>query len=308
MNGMFRWAAVAALCGIAVGCKPASVPTDDGQAANLPADARTFYVKGVVRDVNPEGNTVRIQHEEIPDYMDAMTMPFSVKDQQELAGLEPGQSVLFRLVVTEDDSWIDEVTQLPDVAPAPPPREMTRRVRDVEPLEEGELLPNYPLTNQLGQAFGLADFKGEVLAFTFIYTRCPLPNFCPRMTSHFIEAQRLLRTDPTAPGRWRLLTVSFDPEHDTPAVLKAYAAQHGSDPKRWLFATGAREELDALTEQFGLSYGRLGETFDHNLRTVVVDAEGRIRRILIGNEWQPEDLVAEMVAADKPVTATSPSE
>jgi len=186
--------------------------------------------------------------------------------------------------------------------PAPP--ETTRQVRWVEPLEEGQMLPPYPLTNQLGQAFGLTDFKGEVLAFTFIYTRCPLPNFCPRMTSHFLEAQRLLRNEPAAPKRWRLLTISFDPEHDTPAVLKAYAAQQGGDPERWLFATGAREELDALTEQFGLSYGRLGDTFDHNLRTVVVDPEGKIKRILIGNEWQPADLVAEIVAAGVAADAT----
>jgi protein SCO1 len=226
------------------------------------------------------------------------------KDPRELAGLAPGQTVLFRLVVTDDDSWIDEVTPLPEIAAVPAPPETTRQVRWVEPLEAGQMLPPYPLTNQLGQAFGLTDFKGEVLAFTFIYTRCPLPNFCPRMTSHFLEVQRLLQNDPAAPKQWRLLTISFDPEHDTPAVLKAYAAQQGSDPERWLFATGAREELDALTEQFGLSYGRLGDTFDHNLRTVVVDPEGRIKRILIGNEWQPADLVAEIVAAGVAADAT----
>jgi protein SCO1 len=302
---MLRWIMVVALGWIVVGCKPASPPAAEGKVEQLPPGARTFYVKGVVREVREAGNTVRIQHEEIPDYMAAMTMPFSVKDTRELAGLAPGQTVLFRLVVTDDDSWIDEVTHLPEIAPEPAPPATTRQVRWVEPLEEGQMLPPYPLTNQLGQAFGLADFKGEVLAFTFIYTRCPLPNFCPRMTSHFLEAQRQLKSDPAAPERWRLLTISFDPEHDTPAVLKAYAAQQGSDPERWLFATGAREELDALTEQFGLSYGRLGDTFDHNLRTVVVDPEGRIKRILIGNEWQPADLVAEIVAAGVTADATN---
>jgi protein SCO1/2 len=117
------------------------------------------------------------------------------------------------------------------------------------------------------------------------------------MTSHFIAAQRLLKDSPSDLDQWRLLTISFDPEHDTPAVLNAYAVQHGSDSDRWLFATGAQDELDALTEQFGLNYGRLDQTFDHNLRTVVVDPKGRIHKILIGNEWQPEDLVAEMVEA-----------
>ena len=195
---------VVALGWIVVGCKPASPSAGEGKVAQLPVGARTFYVKGVVREVREAGNTVRIQHEEIPDYMAAMTMPFSVKDTRELAGLAPGQTVLFRLVVTDDDSWIDEVTSLPEIATEPAPPETTRQVRWVEPLEEGQMLPPYPLTNQLGQPFGLTDFKGEVLAFTFIYTRCPLPNFCPRMTSHFLEAQRLLRTDPSAPKRWRL--------------------------------------------------------------------------------------------------------
>ena len=123
------------------------------------------------------------------------------------------------------------------------------------------------------------------------------------MTSHFLEVQKQLASNPDAPERWQLLTVSFDPEHDSPQVLKAYAAQNGCDPDRWQFATGAREELDALTEHFGLSYGRSGETFDHNLRTVVVAPDGVIRRILIGNEWQPADLMAEMVAAGRPTTA-----
>jgi protein SCO1/2 len=286
------------------GCKPAERAEIGRQSLNTPEGARTFYVKGVVREVRAEARTVRIQHEEVPGYMEAMTMPFSVKDAQELAGLESGTTILFRLVVTEDDSWIDEVTRLPDVAPEPERPETTRQVRWVEPVEEGEPLPDYPLTNQLGQPFRLSDYRGQVLAFTFIYTRCPLPNFCPRMTSHFLEVQRQLPNISDAPERWQLLTVSFDPEHDSPRVLKSYAAQNGCDPDRWQFATGAREELDALTEQFGLTYGRAGETFDHNLRTVVVAPDGVIRRILIGNEWQPEDLMTEMVAAGKPTTAT----
>ncbi len=283
------------------GCKPSSNPAgSDGKAIGLPAGARTFYVKGVVREVRAEANTVRIKHETIPDYMEAMTMPFSVKDKKELAGLESGQEILFRLVVTDDDSWIDEITRLPGIAAAPEPPEPMRKVRWVEPLAEGDLLPEYPLTNQFGRPFGLTDFKGEVLALTFIYTRCPLPNFCPRMTSHFLEVQRQLKANPAAPEHWRLLTVSFDPEFDTPVILKAYAERQGSDPEKWWFATGAREELDALTEQFGLNYGRVGETFDHNLRTVVVDPRGRIRKIFIGNEWQPAELVDEILDAAHP--------
>jgi protein SCO1 len=304
MNRVFYLMLIAALAFTVAGCKPVSTPAEVRQAASAPAGARTFYVKGVVREVRADGRSVRIQHEAIPDYMEAMTMPFSVKETNELAGLESGQAVLFRLVVTEEDSWIDEVTRLPGVASEPARPETTRQVRWVEPLEEGDLLPHYPLTNQFGKAFGLTDFKGEVMAFTFIYTRCPLPDFCPRMTSHLVEAQQMLKADPAAPERWRMLTVSFDPEHDTPAVLKAYAEHQRYDPERWVFATGAREEVDALTEQFGLSFGRTGETFDHNLRTVVVAPDGRIHKIIIGNEWQPEELAAEMVSAGRLASST----
>jgi protein SCO1/2 len=304
MVSVMKWFLVLLLVlgSLVAGCKPAETNVPGRPSANTPDGARTFYVKGVVRDVRVEGRTVRIQHEEIPGYMEAMTMPFSVKDETELAGLEPGMTVLFRLVVTADDSWIDEVTRLPEAAPAvslPEPR----RVRYVDPVEEGQTLPDYPLTNQLGQPIRLSDYRGQVLAFTFIYTRCPLPNFCPRMTSHFLEVQAQLPNVSDVPERWQLLTVSFDPDHDTPQVLRDYAARNGADPDRWQFATGAREEVDALTEQFGLSYGRTGETFDHNLRTVVVAPDGVIRRILIGNEWQPADLMTEIVAAGKPVAA-----
>jgi protein SCO1/2 len=287
-----------ALAAALAGCGRAPAPAADTGAPAAPANARTFIVKGVVRQLRTNGTTVVVAHEEIPDYMAAMTMPFEVKDPAELKGLQPGDAIVFRLLVTADDGWIDQVARVgtaPPPAPAPP--DPVRRVPWVEPLAVGDLLPDYTLTNQLGQPFPLAAFRGRVLAFTFVFTRCPFPNFCPRMSAHFAEAARQLAARPDAPADWHLLSISFDPQFDTPTVLAAYGAKLGHDPARWTFATGAQSDLDALTEACGLTIARLGEGYDHNLRTVVVDRGGRVREILIGNEWKPEDLVAAIVRA-----------
>ncbi len=266
--------------------------------------AQEFFVRGVLREVKPDGKTAVIQHEAIPNYMEAMTMPVRAKDPKELAGLKPGDEVHFRFVVAELESWIDRVTKTGRVATGTnaagtnaPPRRDFRAVREVEPLKLGDALPNYPLTNQLGRAFGLHEFKGRALAFTFIFTRCPVPDFCPRMSNHFTEAQRQLLAAPGGPANWHFLSITFDVDRDTPEVLKGYAERLGHDPLRWTFATGALIEIDALTEQFGLAFPRDGTVFNHNLRTVVVDAAGRVQRVFVGNEWKPAELVREMTKA-----------
>jgi len=143
----------------------------------------------------------------------------------------------------------------------------------------------------------LADFQGQALAFTFIFTRCPFPNFCPRMSSNFADAYKQLSSAPDAPKNWRLLSISFDPEHDRPEVLKSYAKKYQYETNHWSFATGALIDIDAITEQFGLMFPREGAGFNHNLRTVVVDAQGKVQKVFIGNEWKVADLVAEIVKA-----------
>jgi protein SCO1/2 len=267
-------------------------------AARPPSQTATqiFSVQGVVKELKPDSKTVVIQHEDIPNYMRAMTMPFEVKNTNELAGLGSGDQVTFRLLVTETDGWIDQVRKLGSTnAPEPPPRDTFRRVRFVEPLNIGDALPDYGFTNELGRAIHLAQFKGQALAFTFLYTRCPLPNFCPRMSSNFADAAKRLAARPDAPTNWHLVLISFDPEHDTPEVLKNYAKRYPHDTNHWDFATGALIDIDAITEQFGLMFPREGAIFNHNLRTVVVDARGNVQKVFTGNEWKADDLVAEIV-------------
>jgi protein SCO1 len=256
--------------------------------------------KGVVIEVSPVEKKVTIKHEDIPGYMHGMTMPFDVKDTNELAGLQPGEPVSFRIVVSGNYGWIDQIRKLGAPTNLPPPVESYHFSKVTAPLNEGDLLPDYHFTNQLGQAVSTAQFKGQALAITFLFTRCPFPNFCPLMANNFAATQKKLLTMPNAPANWHLLIISFDPEFDTPAVLRQYAKAHGADPTRWTFATGALSEITAIGEPFGLAFWKeQGGIISHNLRTVVIDASGRVQKIFTGNDWQPEDLVAEMITAAK---------
>lgn len=314
-NDMVRWlkrgvfiAGLLFLAG-AIGCaeRPSTATATSNnpsapQRAATPAktnDARqVFQVKGVLQELKVDGKTVVIRHEEIPGYMKAMTMPFAVKDSKELTGLKPGDQVSFRMVVTDTDGWIEQVTR---TGSAQPPSQYAwpsfRQVRSVDPVKVGDLMPDYPFTNQLGQVIRLGDFKGQALAFTFIFTRCPFPTFCPRMSNCFEEAQKQIKAMANGPTNWHLLTISFDPEFDTPPTLKTYAQRYHYDPQHWSFVTGALMDIDAIGEQFGLMFYRQDNSINHNLRTVVVDAQGRVQKVFTGNEWKADELVEELVKA-----------
>lgn len=285
---------------------PAPVAIATGSPATS-TNLQTFFVRGEVKEFKPDGRTVVIDHEEIPNYMAKMVMPFKVKDTNQLAGLGTNDQIHFRFNVAEFESWIDQITKT-GTAPAPvadPNRKNFRLVREVEVLKEGDALPAYTFTDQRGQPFRTADFKGRALALTFIFTRCPVPDFCPRMSLRFAQADKQLRALASDPVNYHLLSLSFDVDHDTPPVLQNYAntvkAQHGADLGRWTFATGKLIDIDDITERFGLVFPRDPEkpVFNHNLRTVVIDAAGKVQKIFIGNDWKADELVAELVKAAK---------
>lgn len=267
---------------------------------SLAPGARTFQVKGEIRRLVPEGDVLVIKHEEIPGYMEAMTMPLEVRPAEGMKGLGVGDKIEFRMIVTEDDGWIDGIRVLEkgrpeDVKPVIP---SIRIVRDVEELKVGDLMPDYTFTNELHRATTLKQYRGQTVALTFIYTRCPFPTFCPRQGRQFAAACELLKEKLPGPEkRWHLLSLSFDPENDTPSVLQQYARTFKYDPAHWNFLTGAMIDIDAITEQFGVIFARDGEGFSHNVRTVVIDPKGTIRKIFVGNEWTTEELVEEMLKA-----------
>lgn len=270
------------------GCNK-SAPVEHSQA---------YSVRGVVKEV--AGKTVTVQHEKIPGYMEAMTMPFDVKNTNELRGLKAGDRISFRMLVTENDGWIEHIVKLSSSPEQMPSRSSIQVVRAIEPLDVGERVPDFHLTNELGKAVSLAEFKGKAFAVTFIFTSCPFPTFCPRMTSNFSEVAKKMSERKNGPQNWQLLSVSFDPEHDTPDKLLQYAQAQHYDPQHWHFVTGPDVAITELCEAFDERFWHDGVTISHNLRTAVVDANGRLKKIFDGNEWSPAELADCLVTACKP--------
>lgn len=291
-----------ALAAVAGGCQPAdNAATTAAPGPAAAAESITnFTVRGVVQALREDGKTVVIKHEPVhhPDgslYMMAMTMPLEARPTNELAGVMVGDLVRFRMRVTRTDGWIDQLAVLGTAKPEPTnaaPADF-RILPNVPELKPGDLVPNYTFTNQLGQSIQLADFRGQALAITFIFTRCPFPTFCPRMTDNFNKVMKQLRATPDAPKNWHLLSLSFDPEYDTPETLAGYGRRFGYDPAVWSLATGNFNVIERIAGNFGLYFGRNVSITEqnHNLRTVVIDPEGRVKEVLVGNEWTVEELV-----------------
>jgi protein SCO1 len=260
------------------------------------AGTQVFAAKGIVKELEVDGKTVVISHEAITNYMPAMTMAFEAGDTNQLRGLSAGDSITFRLVVTPTHGWIEDVTKVGSSPTKPALPEAIHISRALAPLDEGDLLPDYQFTNELGQAVRLSQFKGRVLALTFFFTSCPFPDYCPRMTQNFAEADKRLSSMTNAPAQWQLFSISFDPANDSPARLRSYAEAAHYDPRHWSFLTGDETQIGGLADQLGENYWHEGASIGHNLRTAVVDSKGRIRKIFAGNKWAVDDLVQEMIA------------
>jgi protein SCO1/2 len=264
-----------------------------------------YPLKGTVVAVNPADRTVTVEHEEIPGFMPAMTMPFVVleKDAVLLEHVAPGDEITARLVVSDSRYWLEDLVVVTG-ATRDPNAWPESRADESHQLQPGQELPDVTLLNEDGETVRLADYRGRALAVTFVFTRCPFPDFCPLMMKSFAAAQALLIADEDLRSRTHLLTVSFDPEHDTPAVLREYGRpfQKTTPPfTQWELAAGTDEAIRTLGEALGLEYVEESRSFTHNLRTAVVDTEGRLHRLFRGNDWTPEELVAELEAAAAPV-------
>jgi len=251
-----------------------------------------FAARGVVREFSSNDQTVTISHEAVSNYMSAMTMPFKVRDTGELAGLHPGDLVTFRLHVTQTDSWVDRITRIGTV-----PLSESKPLPPSPPAHGRNPLWYYKFTNELGQAVSLSDFHGQALAITFVYTRCPLPNYCPRLSKNFQEASQKLEALHDAPTNWHFLSISFDPEFDTPAVLQAYGDSYQYDSKHWSFLTGPPEKIAELAEQSGVHYESDNGLINHNFRTLIVDGNGHLQTVFPVSGDFSDSIVAEIIKA-----------
>jgi protein SCO1/2 len=253
---------------------------------------REYELRGVVVAVDEARQEITIKHEDIPKFMPGMTMPFKVSRPELLQGRVPGDLVRATLVVRDSNAHLREIVRTGS-APVPDDAPYTR---PADILEPGNLLPDVQFTDQDGKLRRLADWRGQVLAVTFVYTRCPIPNFCPLMDRHFRTVQQTVAADGDLRGRIHLVSVSIDPDYDRPPVLAARARELGVDPAIWSLVTGERKTLEAFASRFGLSILREGDAAEivHNLATAVIAADGTLSTILRGNEWTPPDLVTEL--------------
>ena len=256
-----------------------------------PAAVR-YPLTGELLAVQLDTGQVLVKHEAVPGYMDAMTMPFQVADRTSIRDRRPGDLITATLVVSAERSHLEDVEwtgRAPlDAAPARPMAE------GLPLLAPGDPAPETPLASHRGGAVSLADWRGTAVVVTFIYTQCPLPDFCPLLDRRFAAIQDAAAADPALRGRVRLLSVSFDPDADTPEVLAAHAARVGALGD-WHFATATREAVDRFAASFGVTVIReTDRTITHNLRTAVVGPDGRVAVLRSGNDWTADDVLADL--------------
>lgn len=258
-----------------------------------PQGARQYRLRGQVVALVPDRHELTVKHGDIPGFMPAMTMAYRVKDAKLLDGLSRGDLISATLNVREADAWLSAIQRTGHAAVAN--TGAVPRVMDV--LEPGEPVPDTVLQDQNGQPRRLTDWRGRAVAVTFVYTRCPMPDFCPLMERQFAEAQHRIESDSSLTDAIHLVAVSFDPEHDTPDVLTAHARAQGADPRVWTYLTGAPAAIEDVASRFGVSVMREQETaaaLTHNLRTAVIDPRGRLVKIYSGNDWTPTTLVEDL--------------
>jgi protein SCO1/2 len=284
---MARKVAAAALLLAAL---PLTPPAHAGQ------NERRYVVRGMVLKVDVPARIFVVSHERIEGLMESMTMPFQVRDGRQLQGLGPGTVVEFALAITSNAGYATDirirryetVEQDPLTARRPPPRRRASGRAPPAPIGIGQRVPDFTLTDSSGQRVTLSSFAGKVVAMNFIYTRCALPQFCLRMSHAFGALQN--RFGLVLGKEVQLLTVTFDPERDTPEVLRAYASLRDADPEGWRFLTGSVAEVRRVCALFGVEAFADEGLLNHMVRTVFVGRDGRLLANIEGNQFTPEQL------------------
>jgi protein SCO1/2 len=255
-----------------------------------------YPIKGKVVNVDKRGAAVTVAHEAIPGYMDAMTMPFKLKDPSLLDVMADGDRLQATLVVAGVRSWLEDVVVVSESADS-----SATSANSLEP-KAGDQVPDFSLVNQDGKRIRLGQYRDRALVVTFIYTRCPLPDYCPLMTEHFIDIEKSLAAEPELYAKTHLLSITVDPEYDTPKILREYAKREldahmntgKPDFAHWELATGSKDEVKRVATFFGMKYWQEGDQIIHSLRTAVIGPDGKLVKLYPGNEWKPQDVIGEL--------------
>ena len=233
-------------------------------------------MEGLVLQTDPAERTMVVSHRPVEGFMPGMAMPFHVARGEDFSNLATGARVKFDLYVGKKESVARhvrvETATLDYPAPAPANR-----------LSPGARVPDFSLTDQAGRVVRLGDFAGRVVAVDFIYTRCPLPDVCPRLSANFAY---LAKRVPEV----QLLSVTIDPQFDTPAVLAEYGRRYGSDGERWRFLTGSIEQVREVAGLFGLIYWPEDGSITHTVTTGIIGRDGKLAALVGGSSYRPEQL------------------
>ena len=281
-----------------INCRLAIVGLLFAAGCSRAPEARTYQLTGQILAVKAETNEILVKHDDIPGFMPAMTMTYAVKDAALIKDRAAGDLITATLVVEPSLAHLSAITRTGS-APVPADARTTiPAAAGIDLLRPGDVAPDTMLINQDGQPITLKNFAGTATAITFIYTRCPLPQYCPLMDRRFADVQARVAQTPALAGKVRLLSVSFDPKFDRAAVLREHARSLKADPAVWTFATAEEAVVDRFAARFGVNVIREpNDTITHNLRTAVIDGAGRVTAILDSNAWTADDLVRELKAA-----------
>ena len=258
---------------------------------------KTYPLRGKIVSTEAAKGEVTIDHQAIPGFMDSMTMPYKVRDTRILSELHPGDTVTADVLVSQSedaDVFVDHFVIVGEAKPD------YRPTTQFHVPTAGDAVPDFKLTNEDGKAIHLGQFKGKALLITFIYTRCPLPDFCPRVTKNFAVVEKSLEANAGLYGKTHLLCASFDPVEDTPARLKAYAETYmGAEaPKafaHWDFAVASKDGLPPMAKFFNVGLtNETDGTITHTLSTTLIGPDGKVVRFYPGNEWTPEEFLADV--------------
>ena len=264
------------------------------------SDERTYTLQGQVQSITPDRQEAMVKHGEIKGLMPAMTMPYRFRTKAELDALKPGDLIDGTLVIETNDAYLTGVKRTGEAPIEKPPAETLvtgstlDRARTL--LQPGDTIPDGAFVDQNGRKISFQAFRGSTVVLTFIYTRCPLPTFCPMMDRNFVSIQEHMKSDVQL-KHVRLVTVSFDPTRDTPAVLRAHAKELDADLHVWTFLTGTEKAVDDFAGKFGVYVVRNPNDqrdITHNLRTAVIGPDGVVKKIYTGNEWTPEDILSDL--------------
>ena len=259
--------------------------------AKKPA-GKSHELEGRVVGVDSAAHTLTIAHKEVPGLMPAMTMPFQVgqKDDWIFGKIAPGDQVHATLVISDH-------AELQDISFANSSNVPSDGTSTVRVPEAGDAVRDFAFVNQADKKIHLSQFRGKPVLLTFIDTRCPLPEFCLRMSNNFSEVLKRLKAEPTVYAKTQLLSISINPEFDTPKVLREYGSRYvgAVDPKfeHWEFVSGSPKQIREAADFFGLSYDKQSGQIVHNLRTVLIGKDGKIVKLYTGNAWTPEEVAGD---------------